>query len=78
MFLRSRNTPSGNSFKNLVPFARDPYRESECENDEVAEHVREEKKRKQLEAMAEDLFNSDKSKRSKAGGTSLRGILSRG
>ncbi|KAF5199610.1 Nijmegen breakage syndrome 1 protein [Thalictrum thalictroides] len=57
---RKRETPSGNSFKNLVPFSKDPYRESGYGNEEVAEHVREEKKRKQIEAIAEDLFNNYK------------------
>ncbi|PIA35436.1 hypothetical protein AQUCO_03500066v1 [Aquilegia coerulea] len=74
---RKRETPSGNSFKNLVPFSKYPYRESDYGNEEVAEHVKEEKKRKQIEAIAEDLFNNDKAKRRKADG-SLQGLMIRG
>lgn len=76
---RKRETPCGNSFENLIPFAQNPYRESDYGNEKVAEHVREENKRKQLEALAEDLFHNEKAKRRKAGGdSSIRGILSRG
>lgn len=35
-------------------------RESECKNEDVAESIKEEKKRKQMEAIAEDLFKSEK------------------
>lgn len=35
-------------------------RESEYKNEDVAESIKEEKKRKQMEAIAEDLFNSEK------------------
>lgn len=75
---RKREAPCGNSFENLIPFSSNPYRESDYGNEEVAEHVREEKKRKQLEAIAEDLFHNEKTKRRKAGDSSIRGILSRG
>ncbi|GAB4858372.1 hypothetical protein Ancab_009844 [Ancistrocladus abbreviatus] len=51
---------SGNSFNNLVPFAKHPYTDSDYENKEVIEYVREEKKRKHMEAIAEDLFNNEK------------------
>ncbi|KAL5993418.1 Mre11 complex subunit Nbs1 [Asimina triloba] len=54
---RKKETPSGNSFKDLIPFSKDPFKESDLGNEEVAKYVREEKKRKQLEAVAEDLFN---------------------
>lgn len=36
------------------------YRDSDYGNEEVAESVKEEKRRKQLEAIAEDLFNSER------------------
>ncbi|XP_058090282.1 nibrin homolog isoform X1 [Magnolia sinica] len=75
---RKRETPSGNSFKDLIPFSKDPYKESDLGNEEVAEYVREEKKRKQKEAVAEDLFNSEKVKRRGAAGLTLRGLLTRG
>lgn len=85
------NTPSGNSFNNLIPFAKYPYkydsfsqqclhiivicftvfwipssnflisfRESEFGTEEIAESVKEEKMRKQMEAIAEDLFKYEK------------------
>ncbi|XP_077220610.1 nijmegen breakage syndrome 1 [Tasmannia lanceolata] len=74
---RKRETRSGNSFKDLIPFSKDPYKESDRESEE-AEYMREEKKRKQMEAIAEDLFRSDKVKRRGAAGTSLSGLLARG
>ncbi|XP_051113463.1 nibrin homolog isoform X2 [Andrographis paniculata] len=57
---RKRNLPSGNSFSNLIPFSKYPYEESDYGNESVAESVKEEKKRKQMEAIAEDLFNNEK------------------
>ncbi|GAB4845950.1 Mre11 complex subunit Nbs1 [Ancistrocladus abbreviatus] len=65
---------SRNSFNNLVPFAKHPYTDSDYESKEVIEYVREEKKRKQMEAIAEDLFNNEKARRRGALG-SLRGLL---
>ncbi|GAB4836155.1 Mre11 complex subunit Nbs1 [Ancistrocladus abbreviatus] len=65
---------SGNSFNNLVPFAKHPYTDSDYESKEVIKYVREEKKRKQMEAIAEDLFNNEKGRRRGALG-SLRGLL---
>ncbi|XXG86742.1 hypothetical protein AAC387_Pa11g1575 [Persea americana] len=56
---RKRETPSGNSFKDLIPFSKYPHKESDC-GSEVTEYVIKEKKRKQMEAVAEDLFNSEK------------------
>lgn len=35
-------------------------RESDYNNEEVVESIKEEKKRKQMEARAEDLFNDEK------------------
>ena len=81
---------SGNSFKDLVPFAREPYRqelkrfpvnferlliiirhetsmslfsfcrESDYERGTLTDFMREEKQRKQMEAIADDLFNNAK------------------
>ncbi|KAL9271644.1 Nibrin-like protein [Drosera capensis] len=61
-FKRFRKTAieSGNSFNNLIPFAKDPYSESAYENKEVNDLVQEEKRRKQTEAISEDLFNHEK------------------
>ncbi|XP_057442094.1 nibrin homolog isoform X2 [Lotus japonicus] len=76
---RKGQTQSGNSFDNLVPFAKYPYKDSGSGNDEMVEYVKEEKRRKQTEAMADDLFNNEKArKRGTTGrGTagSLQGIL---
>ncbi|KAJ8752185.1 hypothetical protein K2173_003793 [Erythroxylum novogranatense] len=74
---RKRNTQSGNSFNNLVPFSKYPYKESDCETDKVLESVKEEKKRKQMEAIAEDLFKNEKARKRGVAG-SLRGLLIRG
>ncbi|WCJ25085.1 nijmegen breakage syndrome 1 [Euphorbia peplus] len=57
---RKKNTVSGNSFNNLIPYAKYPYKNSDCEDQEIIDSVKEEKKRKQMEAMAEDLFNTEK------------------
>ncbi|KAI3665219.1 hypothetical protein L6452_43842 [Arctium lappa] len=65
---------SGNSFYNLVPFSKHPYKGSEYENEEVAESLKEEKKRKQREAVAEDLFNNAKAKQRGAAGF-LKGLF---
>ncbi|GAB2287499.1 Mre11 complex subunit Nbs1 [Dionaea muscipula] len=66
-FKRFRKTEiqSGNSFSNLIPFAKHPYSHSDS-NKEVDELVREEKKRKQMEAIAEDLFNNEKGRQRRA------------
>ncbi|XP_057971936.1 nibrin homolog isoform X2 [Malania oleifera] len=74
---RKTRTPSGNSFNNLIPFSKYPYKDFDYENGEVCESMEEEKKRKQMEAIAEDLFNNEKGKRRAVAG-SLRGIRSRG
>eukprot|EP01018_Ginkgo_biloba_P011690 Gb_19226 [translate_table: standard] len=63
---------SGNSFNDLIPFAKDPYKESDYGR-EMAEYVREEKKRKEAEALAEDLFNAERIKRQR--GTAGASIL---
>ncbi|KAJ7570527.1 hypothetical protein O6H91_01G124100 [Diphasiastrum complanatum] len=64
--------PSGNSFTDLVPFAKEPYRDSDYGR-EVEEYMQREKKRKEAERLAEDLFNAERLKRQKAtSGESLR------
>lgn len=73
---RKRNTPSGNSFHNLVPFSKQPYEESDYGNEDVAKSVKEEKKRKQMEAIAEDLFHNEKGRKRGTSG-SLVGLLAR-
>nr|XP_043640191.1 nijmegen breakage syndrome 1 protein [Erigeron canadensis]XP_043640192.1 nijmegen breakage syndrome 1 protein [Erigeron canadensis]XP_043640193.1 nijmegen breakage syndrome 1 protein [Erigeron canadensis] len=65
---RKMGTESGNSLHNIVPFSKHPYKGSEYENEEVAESLKEEKKRKQREAVAEDLFNKTKAKQRGAAG----------
>ncbi|XP_022895477.1 nijmegen breakage syndrome 1 protein [Olea europaea var. sylvestris] len=72
---RKMRTPSGNSFHNLIPFSKYPYEESDYGNEDVVESVKEEKKRKQMEAIAEDLFNTEKGRRRAAG--PLHGIFAR-
>ncbi|KAF5958104.1 hypothetical protein HYC85_005329 [Camellia sinensis] len=57
---RKSRTPSGNSFDNLIPFSKYPYKDSDYGSEEVVESVKEEKKRKQMEAISEDLFNNVK------------------
>ncbi|PIN15672.1 hypothetical protein CDL12_11682 [Handroanthus impetiginosus] len=74
---RKMSVPSGNSFNNLVPFSKYPYEESDYGNEDVAESVKEEKKRKEMEAIAEDLFNNQKGRKRGAIG-SLRGLFARG
>ncbi|KAK6912422.1 hypothetical protein RJ641_022023 [Dillenia turbinata] len=59
---RKSETQSGNSFNNLVPFSKHPYKDSDYGSEDVARSVKEEKKRKQMEAIAEDLFNNVKGK----------------
>ncbi|XP_058748017.1 nibrin homolog [Vicia villosa] len=71
---RKPQTQSGNSFNNLVPFAKYPYKDSGYGNDETAEYVKEEKRRKQREAVADDLFNNQKAKKRGTAG-SLHGML---
>ncbi|XP_043696191.1 nijmegen breakage syndrome 1 protein isoform X2 [Telopea speciosissima] len=73
---RKRETRSGNSFTDLIPFSKDPYEESDYGGEDVVEYVKEEKKRKQMEAIAEDLFNSEKVKKRGTTG-SLHGFLTR-
>ncbi|PWA59004.1 nijmegen breakage syndrome 1 [Artemisia annua] len=69
-------TESGNDFHNLVPFSKHPYKGSEYDNEEIAQSVKEEKKRKQRENIAEDLFNKTKAKQRGVAGF-LQGILTR-
>ncbi|KAL9152268.1 hypothetical protein ABFS82_11G110400 [Erythranthe guttata] len=73
---RKTSTPSGNSFSNLIPFSKYPYGDSEYGNEDVAESVKEEKKRKQMEAIADDLFNTEKGRKRAATGP-LRGLFTR-
>ncbi|TVU30296.1 hypothetical protein EJB05_21906 [Eragrostis curvula] len=67
---RKRETMSGNSFKDLIPFAQSDY---ECG---TTDFMREEKQRKQMEAIADDLFNNAKSKKRAAAGSSIQTLLS--
>ncbi|KAK9984195.1 hypothetical protein SO802_033720 [Lithocarpus litseifolius] len=60
--MTSTNTQSGNSFNSLIPFSKHPYKDSDDGNEEMVESVKEEKKRKQMEAIAEDLFNNEKAR----------------
>ncbi|KAG6656214.1 nijmegen breakage syndrome 1 protein isoform X1 [Carya illinoinensis] len=71
---RKTNTQSGNSFNNLIPFSKYPFKDSDYGSEEVVESVMAEKKRKQMEAIAEDLFNNEKGRRRGIAG-SLRGLL---
>lgn len=73
---RKANMVSGNSFRDLIPFSKDPYKESDYGRTEV-EHMQEEKKRKQLEAIAEDLFNNEKGRKRPAAGASIKSFLTR-
>ncbi|BFG43456.1 hypothetical protein CerSpe_297300 [Prunus speciosa] len=74
---RKANIQSGNSFNNIIPFLKYPYKDSDYGGEEVLESVKEEKRRKQMEAVSEELFNNEgRSRRGVAG--SIRGILSHG
>ncbi|CAI0463018.1 unnamed protein product [Linum tenue] len=73
---RKKCIQSGNSFSNLIPFSRDPYKESSYDSTEVQAALKEEKKRKQMEAVAEDLFNNERGKKRGTAG-SIHGLLSR-
>ncbi|KAK8968792.1 hypothetical protein KSP40_PGU012354 [Platanthera guangdongensis] len=73
---RKRETASGNSFRNLIPFSKDPYKEADYGRDEL-EYMRDEKKRKKQEAVAEELFNSEQLRKRAASGASLEAFLSR-
>ncbi|CAM6087489.1 unnamed protein product [Calypogeia fissa] len=59
---KKAHTASGNSFSTLVPFAKEPYRESSYKK-EMGDYVIQEKKRKAAEKAAEDLFEAEKLKR---------------
>lgn len=72
---RKTETQSGNSFHNLVPFSKHAYADFDIDNKEVIDSTKEEKKRKEMEALAEDLFNSEKGRRRTGG--SVRALLSR-
>lgn len=48
------------NFLDVHKWARYVLRESDFVRDGTSEYMKEEKKRKQLEAIAEDLFNNDK------------------
>ncbi|XP_052134039.1 nibrin homolog [Oryza glaberrima] len=72
---RKRGAVSGNSFKDLIPYSREPYRESDYERGTVTDFMREEKKRRQMEAIAEDLFNNAKPKKKAAAGSSIHTML---
>ncbi|KAJ8428958.1 hypothetical protein Cgig2_003289 [Carnegiea gigantea] len=62
----------------LRPDVCSPIYASDSDYDkEISEYVKEEKKRKQMEAVAEDLFNTEKGRRRGVAG-SLQGLLRRG
>uniref|UniRef100_A0A452YH61 FHA domain-containing protein n=1 Tax=Aegilops tauschii subsp. strangulata TaxID=200361 RepID=A0A452YH61_AEGTS len=73
---KKRQTVSGNSFKALIPCAQEPYRESDYEKGTLNDFMREEKRRKQMESIAEDLFNNQKPQKKKAAaGSSIQTLL---
>ncbi|KAJ9172887.1 hypothetical protein P3X46_016081 [Hevea brasiliensis] len=74
---KKKNTQSGNSFNNLIPFSKLPYKDTDYGNPEMLDYVKEEKSRKQMEAIAEDLFNNEKGRRRGVAG-SLHSLLSHG
>lgn len=74
---RKTNIQSGNSFNNLIPFSKDPYNVADYVSEEVVESVKDEKRRKHMEAISEELFNNEQGRRRGVAG-SLRGILSHG
>ncbi|KAF3641634.1 putative nibrin-like isoform 2 [Capsicum annuum] len=73
---RKANAPSQNSFAIFIPFSKHPYQESDFKDENVAESIKEEKKRKQMEAIAEDLFNSEKGRKRGVAGA-LHGLFTR-
>ncbi|XP_021746816.1 nijmegen breakage syndrome 1 protein-like isoform X2 [Chenopodium quinoa] len=72
---RKTNLQSGNSYSNLVPYSKYPYTDSDYDK-EVVEYVKDEKKRKQMEAMAEDLFKNERGRRRRVAG-SIQEMLNR-
>ncbi|KAL6521436.1 Mre11 complex subunit Nbs1 [Orobanche gracilis] len=75
---RKMNAPSGNSFSNLIPFSKYSYEDdADYGNKNVAESIKEEKKRKQMESIAEDLFINERGRRRAASG-SLHGLFALG
>ncbi|KAG7036716.1 Nijmegen breakage syndrome 1 protein, partial [Cucurbita argyrosperma subsp. argyrosperma] len=73
---RKTETHSGNSFYNLVPFDKYPYKDNGDGREEIAESLKEERKRKEMEAISEDLFNNEKGRRRGMVG-SLQQLLTR-
>ncbi|KAJ3690179.1 hypothetical protein LUZ61_019343 [Rhynchospora tenuis] len=73
---RKREIVSGNSYHNLIPFEEDPSKESDEQYRKHSEFIQEERKRKQMEAMAEDLFNHEKGRKKAYGSTSIHALLS--
>ncbi|KAJ0967059.1 hypothetical protein J5N97_023976 [Dioscorea zingiberensis] len=71
---RKKEIVSGNSFKDLIPFAKDPFKEGD---DRSTDYMKEERKRKQMEAVAEDLFNSERARKRAVPGTSLQALFAR-
>lgn len=60
---RKTETHSGNSFYDLVPFDKYPYKDNGDGKEEIAESLKEERRRKETEAIAEDLFHNEKGRR---------------
>ncbi|KAJ6421077.1 hypothetical protein OIU84_028453 [Salix udensis] len=67
------SSPPNNGFLNFKRLKRD----FDYGNQDMVESVKEEKRRKQMEAVAEDLFNTEKGRRRGVAG-SLHGLLTHG
>eukprot|EP00271_Cylindrocystis_brebissonii_P011438 TRINITY_DN2904_c0_g1_i1.p1 TRINITY_DN2904_c0_g1~~TRINITY_DN2904_c0_g1_i1.p1 ORF type:complete len:629 (+),score=124.93 TRINITY_DN2904_c0_g1_i1:64-1950(+) len=67
-FKKFRKVPvlTGTSFRDFVPFAKDPYREAEAAREAATEFMQRERQQKQKEKAADELFNADKLKRKRA------------
>ncbi|XP_078448561.1 nijmegen breakage syndrome 1 isoform X2 [Wolffia australiana] len=72
---RKREVVSGNTYKNLIPYSNEPYQELDYGNEDLKRYVKEEKILKQREALAEDLFNTEKAR--KRGAASFRSSFAR-
>ncbi|KAE8659337.1 Nijmegen breakage syndrome 1, putative isoform 2 [Hibiscus syriacus] len=72
---RKASIQSGNSFSNLVPFSKYPYKDYEFGSGELAESVKEEKRRKKMDAIADDMFNEKGGRQRGLSGSVRRGGL---
>ncbi|XP_038906978.1 nijmegen breakage syndrome 1 protein isoform X2 [Benincasa hispida] len=73
---RKTQTHSGNSFYDLVPFDKYPYKDNGDGREDIAESLKEERRRKETEAIAEDLFHNEKGRRRGMAG-SLKELFTR-